>query len=899
MGAFRTNPHHTFQIEPDAQGGATLTATISRDRIIPAPKRQGNKKAPPVESYLLIGFDTEYQSIAAVDVTQVRRGAADAKNVVLSYQYCVKLVEKAGDIGRDLSVSGIVVPKDGERLTFEDFIAFAVGAWLGEFPDQQAPANIYLVGHFTRADLPAFNAFAEIVQEHLTSIRNTLVSMGSPITIMVGGHSQDDELALKVQLRDTVLLAPGNSKSLSAVGDILSMPKVRLHKDVYEEARLKANMAELRDSNWPLFRDYAIRDAEICVRYAERIMRQNTSLLNDFRLPVTLTSFGTSLVIKGWERAGYDVNTLLGREIIATNKYNKRLHRRIKVNQTVDSEKVHWHIPFVTESYHGGRNEQLIYGPAPRGDWRDLDLSSAYTTAMSLIHAPRWDELRHVTDISDIGMLDLAFACVDFEFPESVRFPTLPVRTENGILFPRKGRAYCGAPEIWLARELGAELSLQEAITVPTDTDQPIFSDFIRGCIQRRCQHQKGSFGDLFWKEIGNSTYGKTAQGLREKRVYDVRSDDMERLPPSRLTQPFFASFITSYTRAVLGEILNTFPTDVHVFSVTTDGFLATAADTHIAEAMTRPLASSFRDARFDLVGDDKALEVKHYVRQPIGWRTRGSATLIPGDDGKAGIVLQKGGIKTNELLGRQEENDFIVNLFLDRTPDQVVAYRTAIGLKDMIHSNTDFVQQDNARRLSMEYDWKRAPIDPREVVFNFQGKNCSHLSFDTRPIENVEEFRLLRETWDKYKTVSGCIKSLTDLLDFESYVQTQKLPAAIGRYASKIDGDVHRLRRDLCRAFKNEQAGFADVVARQKYSHPQFAAALEACGIPCSARDVENGKRYPFVPRTSIDTPRARRAFAKLKTDYFSEIEESTFFDKVGEAPHAANDDTCAQGVA
>ncbi len=133
MRALRTIPHHTFQSEPDSKGGATLAAAISKDRIIPAPKRQGKKKAPPIASYLLIGFDTEYQSIAAVDVTEVRRGEADAKNVVLSYQYNVKLVEKAGDAGRDLSVSGIIVPKDGERLAFEDFIAFAVGVWLGEF----------------------------------------------------------------------------------------------------------------------------------------------------------------------------------------------------------------------------------------------------------------------------------------------------------------------------------------------------------------------------------------------------------------------------------------------------------------------------------------------------------------------------------------------------------------------------------------------------------------------------------------------------------------------------------------------------------------------------------------------------------------------------------------------
>ena len=53
----------------------------------------------------------------------------------------------------------------------------------------------------------------------------------------------------------------------------------------------------------------------------------------------------------------------------------------------------------------------------------------------------------------------------------------------------------------------------------------------------------------------------------------------MVKLPESEITQPYFAAFITSYTRAVLGEILNGFSPDVQVFSVTTDGFLSNASD--------------------------------------------------------------------------------------------------------------------------------------------------------------------------------------------------------------------------------------------------------------------------------------------------------------------------------
>ena len=184
-------------------------------------------------------------------------------------------------------------------------------------------------------------------------------------------------------------------------------------------------------------------------------------------------------------------------------------------------------------------------------------------------------------------------------------------------------------------------------MVVPTDPRTRLFQPFIRFCIEERTKHKKENrkFEQQFWKEVGNSTYGKTAQGLTQKRVYDLRDDAMVQLPPSRVTQPFFASFITSFTRAVLGEILNRFSTDVEVFSVTTDGFLSNANDNDIEAATRGQLFQLFAEARRELSPMDTALEIKHEVVRPLGWRTRGSATLEPGE-GCNGYVLQKGGLK-------------------------------------------------------------------------------------------------------------------------------------------------------------------------------------------------------------------------------------------------------------
>ena len=114
-------------------------------------------------------------------------------------------------------------------------------------------------------------------------------------------------------------------------------------------------------------------------------------------------------------------------------------------------------------------------------------------------------------------------------------------------------------------------------VIVPSNPKTRIFGEFIKECLEHRIKAGSKTLEGLFWKEISNSTYGKTAQGLRKKRVYDMRDKTTKELPPSKITNPFFAAYITSFTRAILGEIINSLKPDTYVFSCTTDGFITTA----------------------------------------------------------------------------------------------------------------------------------------------------------------------------------------------------------------------------------------------------------------------------------------------------------------------------------
>jgi hypothetical protein len=870
-----------FHVEPMHVGGAICEIELLENNFEPETFKKKRIKSKPT-SYLIVGFDTEYQSRPAVTQAEKKAGA---KNELLSYQFCARRIDKDGRAGNVIEVDGIIVPESGKRLPLEDFITIAAGSLVKKYPDILLPRDVLLVGHFTRADFPMFEGFQEKAKGFTANVRSTFVTLKTSHRMIVQHTAQDggppgqglDVVgSFSVTLRDTILLAPANAKALADIGEIIGTPKIELHSDPAEEQRIKENMADFMRDHWPEFREYAIQDARICVDYAERIIRRSQKMFDEFLMPLTLTSFGTKQVLKTWKEEGWDRLELIGREQIDDDrKYSKKKGRYLMTNDPPFIAKVHFEEAFITECYHGGRNEQFVFGPAPVSDWRDLDLSSAYTTAMSLIGKPDWSSLSSIASLNDVEATDLSFFQVTFEFPDTVQHPTLPVRTANGIIFPRKGESYCGAPEIIVAQALGAKLDIVKAVNVPTDASNPIFKPFISQCILERSQHPKGSFDNLFMKEVGNSTYGKTAQGLRARRVYDLRDDDMKSIGPSKLTQPFFAAFITSFTRAVLGETLNALPNTASVFSATTDGFLSDATDADIGIALERPLAKIFRDARFKLVGNDETLEEKHRIRQPIGWRTRGSATLLPGDK-KNGIVLQKGGIKTKGPRILEAENIEIIELFLSRTSESVVTYTTGVGIKDMMHYGTDFVFREVEKTLAMEFDWKRYPVDPRDIKFKFNGQSYALLGFETRPLEDINEFRRMRNAWESYnKGKRRILKTKKDFDQFLVFVQSGKMDRKSATYISQEDGDLKRARRDLLRAYRTNSAGFDLVKSRiGKFKHSDMASLLTRHGIPCTVTNIDNERAKAFVPNQMIRTPRVENALRSLQRDEFPELD-------------------------
>lgn len=632
----------TLNLAPPEVSSEAATFTIDACSFQPKPE----KKASGVADYAIIGFDTEYVTgDAPSSRDDVREGRA--KYQVLSYQFHVLLASGA-------SWSGISVSPPGERMSMGELLVFALGSRPEKGQADQLPRLIYLVGHYTKADLPAFSDFSDL-KKVAAAVRNSFVSTDASFDFTA--RTQSGDLELKVVLRDTFLLAPTGSQALRDLGDILGLPKIVLSDDPARERQLKQHMDQLMAEDWPLFRRYAIQDAVICAEYAKRIIDLCAQHLGNPKLPVTLTAIGVDLLLKKWEEVSKDPKVVLGREVVKQKRWSKSLGRYQQKSDDVPQLFYSLYEQLATECYHGGRNEQYWFGPGFEDQWTDYDLSSAYATGMALIGMPDWSDFKHTTNVADFGIQTLGYALVDFAFPENVRFPSLPIRTDTGLVFPRKGQSFCAAPEIAVASALGAILTIRDGVIIASDNSDPVFAKYIKHCITERRKHPKKSLDDLFWKELSNSTYGKTAQGLREKRVYDSRAMDMAPLPPSKITNPYFAAYITSFVRAVIGEILNALPHPICVFSCTTDGFLTNANDSEIDNAIRGPAATAFRQTRESLTGEPAVVEVKHQVRCPLGWRTRGLCRLQHAAAGRRPHVVSRPPLLTFAYPGASKQN--------------------------------------------------------------------------------------------------------------------------------------------------------------------------------------------------------------------------------------------------
>ena len=796
---------------------------------------------------LHIGFDTEY-----VFNPETRQ------NDILSYQSYVVLPDNTG-------ISNIIYPPDSQkksRLSFKEFLFQTITPLLETGVITKWPGIINIYAHFIRADIASFANFWSDYKILLKGIRGTVSSFKNRYGI---DFDEQQERRVKteqimfdkrtspprcsnVAFIDTLLITPGGM-GLAECGELLGLPKLTIPAPYSI-----TNMREYLLGDRAGFEAYALRDAEIAVRYALQVRNFCARELMIDRVPATIGAMAVSRFTKTLKENNMSPEVCLGTHIKTRELWltEKQAFRTIKNPASVPSRELFETFPI--NCYHGGRNECFMMGVTPSDHWYDYDLAGAYTTGLLDILTPDYGNIRLSKNPDDYCGHVMGFALVTFRFPESVPYPSLPVRTDQyGLFFPLSGESWATAPEIELALSLGAEMTIHNGIIVPWICDTSphnsestsVFLPFVQQVRENRNRHIKGSLEEKFWKEIGNSLYGKLAQGLRAKTAFDTARGLNRSLPPSSVTQPFFAAHVTGFIRAVVGELMNALPSDSSVVSVTTDGFLTNCSLNKIN--MSGPLSSRFQSLCDIVDPGSSMLTCKHEVSQLIAMKTRGQLTYRA-IQGKP-VVHARAGVKPPADIPRSDYNDYMVDLYLNRLPGQTLSRSTLISTREMWLSESDLVSREQDIRLNLEFDFKRQPVQP--------AMNEGHLLMSSRPWDNMEEALQQRSLFDDWRQ-THTLKTLADWDDWCDFLYCRTVFSDMKlKVGSKRSDDI--LVRLFLRALTQCQWGLM-LKDKKSYSCKEVAEWLTSEGYSVTVTDVKNAVRakIPQMKFSSV-TPRMK----------------------------------------
>lgn len=808
-----------------------------------------SKKVSVISSDLTlhIGFDTEYVF-----------NPETQQNDILSYQSYVVLPDNTG-------ISNIIYPPDSQkksRLSFKDFLCQTITPLLETGVITKWPGIINIYAHFIRADIASFANFWSDYKILLKGIRGTVGSFKNRYGI---DFDEQQERRVKteqimfdkrtspprcsnVAFIDTLLITPGGM-GLAECGELLGLPKLTIPAPYSI-----TNMREYLLGDRAGFEAYALRDAEIAVRYALQVRNFCARELMIDRVPATIGAMAVSRFTKTLKENNMSPEVCLGTHIKTRELWltEKQAFRTIKNPASVPSRELFETFPI--NCYHGGRNECFMMGVTPSDHWYDYDLAGAYTTGLLDILTPDYGNIRLSKNPDDYCGHVMGFALVTFRFPESVPYPSLPVRTDQyGLFFPLSGESWATAPEIELALSLGAEMTIHSGIIVPWICDTSphnsestsVFLPFVQQVRENRNRHIKGSLEEKFWKEIGNSLYGKLAQGLRAKTAFDTARGLNRSLPPSSVTQPFFAAHVTGFIRAVVGELMNALPSDSSVVSVTTDGFLTNCPLNKIN--MSGPLSSRFQSLCDIVDPGSSMLTCKHEVSQLIAMKTRGQLTYRA-IQGKP-VVHARAGVKPPADIPRSDYNDYMVDLYLNRLPGQTLSRSTLISTREMWLSESDLVSREQDIRLNLEFDFKRQPVQP--------AMNEGHLLMSSRPWDNMEEALQQRSLFDDWRQ-THTLKTLADWDDWCDFLYCRTVFSDMKlKVGSKRSDDI--LVRLFLRALTQCQWGLM-LKDKKSYSCKEVAEWLTSEGYSVTVTDVKNAVRakIPQMKFSSV-TPRMK----------------------------------------
>ena len=668
-----------------------------------------------------------------------------------------------------------------------------------EYHKSKRHIPVTLLCHSGKADVPGFNlderSYEKDLMRYVADVQGGLISMGC---FQANPHlikSWWRFYPLSVSVRDTMCYAPDGLQSLDALGRVIGVPKLAL-----PAGYSKDDMLSFLKGDPVSFLEYSSQDSLVTLGYAGTLFDFNK------KMPPTASSAAVT-VAKGVLQEHFGLpdtkafnRWFRGLVLVDHGKVANPKTGRLQPFKTLEPLNDDCRIlqEYARQSYKGGLNGCSFVG------WvdtltHDHDLESAYPTAMSCVFDIDWDSPRVIVrEWRNVDMMlqdfrtpfDPIFAYVDdFEFPSDVLYPCLPVNIGGKLVYPRtlgkRDGIYVTGVEIWLALRLSARVHVGRAVQgvfrvdengVPTRSLFEAVHSLVvdRGIVKSHmAQQPELNVYEQLLKTMVNSLYGKTAQNVLEKNTWNAFTQSMEDLGCSAITSPTHCSMTTAIVRSVLIASMNELDLmGRKTYSYTTDGMITEATEDEINSLGLMGLAPYLRAARMSLVGADTVWAEKHTQETFYNITTRGNMAPNPERPQHKPGVCAHNSYRNVFEKGSLGDRLHCLHVWLTRTGRVECSHKVWSKFKDMSgkEGREDFHVRSQTRRLSMDFDLKRKPVEDTVSTVHpmLFGEVYEVANVETVPYETPEEFewwyergrscRCLR-TEDEWRTLFGKVR--------------------------------------------------------------------------------------------------------------------------------------------
>lgn len=551
------------------------------------------------------------------------------------------------------------------------------------------------------------------------------------------------EVTVRLQFGDSKKLQSG---SLEQLGKTIGIEKKDLPKGTISQ------MAQFLRTNPRTFCEYAIIDSIITAeahlfffhKYKTCMLpsEEHESAEDEMRMPGYSNAYFKGLFQKrygdGWKQyLGYNSNGMT------------LAHRAF----------VHF--------YHGGRNDVLSVGP--RGEAHYLDLHSAYLTSVVMLQDYDFSKVRVTTgsnaekrlqELCKQGPFQVVGIECSFRFKDDCK-PIFPVRIDeaeslpgvrinfnsDGIIFPKSGKSNLTMPEYWVAynQQLLEQVIVHRVVEFK-QLDTHWFSDEILRLLKLRKDSDESD--KLFYKNILNFFYGKTAQGVKSAATSFKAHDFDMRVNVSSMTCYPLASYITGFCRATVGELLQR----NCCYGITTDGFITPVSrdklviiDGDLCDLVQKKLEAGGFDKKF--IGCDASGTRSLFIK------TRGYLLVAPDKDDPSGSEkLQKlaaMGVRIDKKGSPDPVKDFLTALqrgYADKK--YFVKLNEVRKQQQKFKDDASIVPGERTLKnvkVDSSFDMKHLPVKPDTAFFEWNGVEYPFVSFETEPLDTATDFHILR----------------------------------------------------------------------------------------------------------------------------------------------------------